>query len=231
MGGSGRPVCPQRWATKQNNLNRKNPRLAREWHPTKNGDLQPKDVTPRASRKVFWICGKGHEWEARGIERSKGTGCPYCAGKRAADANCLETLVPHVAKQWHPSKNGDLTARDVTKSSNKKVWWMCRKGHEWPAMIDKRTNGNGCPACYKKPKIGHNLQSVNPNLAKEWHPKKNNGLTPKEVTCGSGKRVWWICKQGHEWGARIHNRHSGSGCPVCGRERAWKTRRKKVAGH
>jgi hypothetical protein len=83
--------------------------------------LLPKDVTPRSSKKVWWICGKGHEWEAIIYNRVKGRGCPYCAGFYACTDNCLETLAPHIAKEWHPKKNGDLTPKDVTKSSNKKV--------------------------------------------------------------------------------------------------------------
>ena len=35
---------------------------------------------------------------------------------------------PEVAKQWHPTKNGDLTPNNVTPGSNKKAWWKCDKG-------------------------------------------------------------------------------------------------------
>lgn len=38
-----------------------------------------------------------------------------------------------LASQWHPTKNVPLTASDVTQWSNKKVWWICNKGHE---MVD-----------------------------------------------------------------------------------------------
>ena len=40
-------------------------------------------------------------------------------------------------------------------------------------------------------------------LAKEWHPTKNSSLTPKDVTAGSNKKVWWQCSRGHEWEAGI----------------------------
>ena len=46
---------------------------------------------------------------------------------------------PEVAKQWHPTKNGDLTPHEFTSGSNKKFWWKCPKGddHEWmTAMTD-----------------------------------------------------------------------------------------------
>jgi hypothetical protein len=66
--------------------------------------------------------------------------------------NCLQTVNPELAKQWHPTKNGGLTPNDVTKGSNKKVWWYCENGHEWEASIANRTKGNGCPNCYRTQK-------------------------------------------------------------------------------
>ena len=32
---------------------------------------------------------------------------------------------------------------------------------------------------------------------------------------GSGKAVWWKCKEGHEWQATIRNRDRGARCPYC----------------
>lgn len=59
------------------------PELAKQWHPTKNGDLQPIDITKASNKKVWWICDKGHEWQATINNRSmRGTGCPYCAGRK-----------------------------------------------------------------------------------------------------------------------------------------------------
>ena len=41
------------------------PRLAAEWHPTKNGNLQPSDVTPGMGKRVWWRCSADpdHEWQ------------------------------------------------------------------------------------------------------------------------------------------------------------------------
>ena len=59
------------------------------------------------------------------------------------------------------------------------------------------------------------LANVNPGLAKEWHPTKNGKLTPFDVTCGSGKRVWWKCEEGHEWKTTVASRNNGCGCAYC----------------
>ena len=59
----------------------------------------------------------------------------------------LQVLKPDVAKQWHSTKNGDLTPNDVTLGSNKRVWWQCERNHEWEAVIFTRARGIGCPIC------------------------------------------------------------------------------------
>ena len=64
--------------------------------------------------------------------------------------------------------------------------------------------------------VGQNdLATVNPDLASEWHPTKNNRLRPTQITAGSNRKVWWKGACGHEWEAVIGNRSRGSGCPHC----------------
>ena len=77
---------------------------------------------------------------------------------------------PEVAKQWHPSKNGDLMPNDFTSGSSKKVWWKCDKGddHEWEAIVKNRTKGARCAICHGKKVVQSNcLQTLNPNLSKQ----------------------------------------------------------------
>ena len=205
---------------KKNSLAVKNPKLAKQWHPNKNGKLTPKDVTTGSGKKVWWKCEKGHEWEAIIGNRAKNRGCPYCAGKSVGDDNSLHILNPELSKQWHPTKNGELTPHDVTEYSNKKVWWKCKKGHEWEASIAKRTSGRGCPYCAGKNVCDDNsMYTLNPELSKQWHTIKNGELTPHDVTTGSSKKIWWQCEKGHEWEASIANRSKGVGCPYCSNQR------------
>lgn len=63
------------------------------------------------------------------------------------------------------------------------------------------------------------MATTHPDLAKEWHLIKNQGLTPQQVFKGSNKKVWWQCEEGHEWEAQISNRSNGTGCPVCRRNK------------
>ena len=214
--GTGCPYCSGRKAADDTCLQTVNPELALEWHPTKNINLTPKDIKPGSAKKVWWICKEGHDWKAQISSRNIGRGCPYCAGKKVCDDNCLLTVNPKLAKQWHPSENGELTPNDVTSNSGKKVWWICKKMHVWHTSVACRTRGRGCPYCSGQKVCDDNcLLTVNPKLAKQWHPTKNHRLNPKDVTIGSGKKVWWVCDKGHEWKAQIVSRKSGTGCPYC----------------
>lgn len=123
-----------------------------------------------------------------------------------------------IAQEWNYEKNATLKPEHFTPNSNKKVWWKCSKGHEWQAVIYHRNNGIGCPYCAGKKVLNgfNDLQTINPELAKEWNYQKNN-LTPSEVTPNSNKKVWWKCSNGHEWQARINHRNNGRGCPYCSR--------------
>ena len=52
-----------------------------------------------------------------------------------------------MAKEWDYEKNVNLKPENFTANSGKKVWWKCRKGHEWQTFIYSRNNGRGCPFC------------------------------------------------------------------------------------
>lgn len=205
----------------ENDLATVNPALAKEWHPTENGNLNPEDVTPGSGKEVWWLCPEGHPYLMVVNQRAKrGYGCPYCSGHRALKGvNDLATTHPDLAKEWNSEQNGNLTPHDVTAGSRKKVWWLCEKGHAYEQLVIKRSNrGAACPYCsgHKVLRGFNDLATVNPRLAKEWHPTENGDLTPFDVTAGSGKRVWWLCPLGHAYQATIHDRNSDdTQCPIC----------------
>ena len=198
------------------------PELAAQWHPVKNGALTPEMVGAGSTKRVWWRCEKGHEWVAVVASRAKeGRGCPVCAGQRVIPGeNDLATLYPKLAAQWCAEKNGGMTPYQVGPQSGRAVWWRCEKGHEWRASVVRRVQSeSGCPYCTgRKVLAGFNdLATLEPGLAAQWHPSLNGDLTPEKVTRGSHRKVWWLCKAGHVWHARIDSRTGKSrpGCPVC----------------
>ena len=64
------------------------------------------------------------------------------------------------------------------------------------------------------------LSITHPDLAKEWDYEKNAPVTPNDVTAGSPKKVWWKCKQNHNFDTVISSRtNRGTGCPYCSKKK------------
>lgn len=127
--------------------------LVAEWHPTRNGSLQPEDVLAGSGSKVWWLCDRGpdHEWEAQVRSRSiRGSGCPFCAHRLTAKSQSLAITHPDIAAQWHPTRNGNKKPEDYTFGSHFEPWWQCPdyKTHVWQARIASRTVMlSNCPSC------------------------------------------------------------------------------------
>lgn len=125
--------------------------LIQEWHYEKNAPLTPEHFTPSARANVWWKCSVGHEYKSFLYNRIKGVGCPYCAGKKVSSDNNLAVKDPRLAMEWSMLRNV-VAPESIYYRSTTKVWWMCKKGHEWLATPQKRVMGRGCPYCAGKRK-------------------------------------------------------------------------------
>ena len=231
------------------------PELSKEWHPVKNGELTPNNIAIRSNKVVWWylpyddsVSGKhfDFEWKASVNNRvSHNCGCPYLSGQKVwRGYNDLETKCPELSKEWHPVKNGELTPNNITAGSNKVVWWYLpyddpvsgkHFDFEWKASVNNRVSHNfGCPYLSgKKVWRGYNdLETRCPELSKEWHPVKNGELTPRNITTGSGKVVWWYLSYDDpitgkhfdfEWKENVISRAKfNCGCPYLSGQKVWR---------
>lgn len=204
-------------------------KIAKEFHPSKNGNLTADDFTFGSQESVWWKCRYDEDhpaWRARIGDRTiKESGCPYCAGKRAYKENSLKKLYPEIAREWHRTRNSSAWPSEVLPKSNKKIWWQCQKikSHEWQCSVASRTSGSGCPFCAgNKACKTNSLASLYPVIAEQWSKTLNTELGPEDVTCGSKRLVWWECPNGsdHVWQSQIKTRtiavsSSSNGCPFC----------------
>ena len=188
-----------------------------DWKKNNNLGLDPNKLSIGSGQKAWWICEKGHKWQAQIASRNRGAGCPYCSGRfTTPGVNDLLTVFPNIAGEWDFEKNPD-TPSNITSRSKRKVWWKCSHGHSYACTVSHRADGNGCPYCSNhKVLAGYNdLASMSPELALQWTYERNSPLLPSEVTSNSGKSVWWRCDKGHEWQAAVYSRQNGNGCPIC----------------
>ena len=77
--GSGCPSCSGNVLSDKNRLSIIFPDVAKEWHPIKNGNLTPDDVPYGTSKKVWWLCNKGHEYcTSVNSKTNSKNGCNQC---------------------------------------------------------------------------------------------------------------------------------------------------------
>ncbi|HTU79411.1 MAG TPA: zinc-ribbon domain-containing protein [Solirubrobacteraceae bacterium] len=235
--GHGCNACyaQSRWRVpRERSLAAKHPELLAEWHPTRNGELDPYTIGAAAKRKVWWHCARcGHEWQTTPwLRHTEGTGCPLCGRRRASEyktrvprERSLAVKHPQLLAEWHPTRNEGLDPYTVGAGSEREVWWRCsRCGHEWLTSPKERKRGTGCPACARRlagQRRAHvprerSLALRAPALLADWHPTRNKGIDPYSVGVGSDRVVWWRCRCcGHEWRATPNQRRAGQRCPTC----------------
>ena len=163
-------------------------------------------------------------------------GVMILGGRVKVGTNDLGTRCPELALEWHKSKNGDMTPKDVCVKSLKKVWWqkVVRKAEkeyilEWEATIANRVGGAGCPYLSNPPRkvlTGFNdFASNNLELCKKWNYVKNENITPDKIYENTNTKYWWIHKVVrddkefiHEWKTTptvIKKSKGADGCPIC----------------
>ena len=129
----------------------------------------------------------------------------------------LAALYPEIAKEWHPTKNGNLLPNMFLCGSGYKAWWLCPKcGHEWQREINSRVGQKtGCKKCYLeriKTQCPNNKTiyqySIGGDFIKEW---RSLSFAARELhinisnisTCAKGKKQsaggfkWSYCKKPH----------------------------------
>ena len=154
-----------------------------------------------------------------------------------------------IIKYFDKEKNLNVKPEYITRSSGKKVWWKCDKGHSFQAPVHSIDQGMYCPICreelikkgglipldekyIKRLKFSDDIKSLaldSPDIAKEWDYDKNYPIKPENVVSRSSKKFWWKCsKCGYEWQTTPLVRTSGRGCKKCGYQSASKKMSKPV---
>ena len=230
--GQGK-VVNRRWKCPHNNLAVKYPNIAAEWDNMKNGNKKPEDYGHGSGEMIYWRCNKEgvcecHTWPSRIADRTRGSGCPFCANGIPCIHNNLLVNRPEIAKEWDYTKNSKRP-EEYSECSGDCVWWICFKEgvcecHRWQAQIRNRTgkNESGCPFCNAgKPCNHYNLQIQYPNIAAGWDYENNIG-SPQDYSPHSIYYASWKCDNKgicdcHRWQTSISDRTRDheNGCPFC----------------
>jgi hypothetical protein len=119
---------------------------------------------------------------------------------QSSESYNLYVLRPDLAKQWHPTKNGSLSPKDVSPGSSREVWWLCEHGHWWLASVRDRTRAE-CTFCRESIKRGEQRISFKAELRRmashpQWRYLAVISRPPSKVGYGGSA-------SGAEWKAAV----------------------------
>ena len=216
-----------------NNLLEKNPEIAKYWDYERNDD-RPEDYTPNSEKMKWWICSRCNKpYQSMIIVRTRenSTECFACSRKRGGEktrinalqngANTLAKKYPGLAKQWHPSLNGNLSPSDIPPNYAEKIWWYCDTCKQsWdrsPAVRIRNGDSDPCPICSGKRycKGVNDIATLHPNLVIAWHPSLNRTKRPEDYRSNDDTKVYWMCPNcGKEQLSKIRDK-TKSNSPLC----------------
>lgn len=234
--------------TEEDSLAQINPSLSKDWDFDKNAPLTPYMFSPNSEKKVYWLCKKGHSYEASiKMRNSRNSGCPICyaenrseivrKGRLKKSGILFGEVFPELLTEWDYEKN-TLSPFEVAPKSKLVVWWICPNSHQYKKSIMARACGNDCPECSSQKrsisarevriKKTGTLKEVYPEIVNQWDYEKNKSL-PKDFPPGSSEKVWWLCSLGHSWKTSIAQRtvlkHN---CPICAKMNSKSTQLKSA---
>nr|WP_145401429.1 zinc-ribbon domain-containing protein [Paenibacillus xylanexedens] len=144
LGGSGCPIC-YGYSKKNTDIFRRQVRLIAGGEFELVGEYKRDDEKTKVKHLT---CNVTFDiTPSNFIQRSK---CPYCSGRLIVESNSLATLRSDLLNEWNYKRNRDIDPKETGTGSGKKVWWKCKNGHEWQAVVHSRSNGTGCPQCREK---------------------------------------------------------------------------------
>ncbi len=145
-------------------------------------------------------------------------------------ADSLSNLYPDISKEWHPTKNGNITPNLVSAETHDQYYWLCPNGHMYKASVKNRVRmHSGCPYCSNQKilKGFNDLETTHPEIALDYDNQKNERKS-YEISRGCSDFVWFRChKCGYEFNYQLNTYVNNGGlCPVCSKK--GKTKFKKV---
>lgn len=123
------------------------PEIEKTWHPTLNGNLTPDKVYAYSSFVYWWVClDCGSDYDTTSANRANNHNCPYCAGRRVNETNCLWATHPEIVKiLWNLEDSYKYTAGSHTKADFKCLDCGYKiKNKEIKSVINQ---GISCPRC------------------------------------------------------------------------------------
>lgn len=180
-------------------------------------------LSVNSSKVICWKCSNGHTFKGKisTVFRRKNK-CFYCTGRAIASGeNDLQTLYPDLASEFDILQNG-ITPDKISPKDTKAYIWTCKNKHpSFRQQVNHRvTRQTICPYCSGRKIIKglNDLETLYPEIAKEWDIEGNGGVLPQDVSAYTYNSYKWICPKGHSYAKKVVHRtryHKPIDCPKC----------------
>ena len=105
-----------------NSLSEIAPFLVKEWHPTANGNLTPRNLEADYPKKVWWICSEGHKWQATIKNRMNQNDCAICKKEGVKKGTDETSSIPIFGKNRRKNKRFKTNAIVVIEVPTSGHW-------------------------------------------------------------------------------------------------------------
>ncbi len=195
--------------------------LVEEFAEDLNPGIVPSRVTLGSHKRLWWRCANGHVWDAVVSNRSKGSQCPQCSREMLLlkGSGVIASSARHM-EEFAADLNVGIDPHRITLGSNVKIWWRCRKGHEWQASPNGRKS-SGCRKCAfvsssmerRNRSSSRKTVSSVPELLDSW--SKSNEESSRVVLVSSKDKFAWECGNGHVTFRTPAGQMRLKQCPFC----------------
>ncbi len=202
----------------------KNPRRICDYFETAYdlANFRDRYISLNSQKKVEWRCCICHGiWSEKITRKKKYIYCPECQ-PRKKDKICIEGDCATAASYNYPDCDWGIFCSIHRKEGM--VEAKARQEYKDYIVKHHRCDGRKCKERWLT-KAGiicphNNLETVCPELCKEWDNDRNKGFRPSEISFGSKREIAWVCRNGHQWTCNVSNRvYKNSNCPVCSKLR------------
>lgn len=212
------------------------PHLIAEWDALKNAPHTLDEFTLCSPVLAWWRCVRGHRWKASitnrvGLNRTRGSNCPYCAHrlpgphrrKNGRGKITLASLNPALRPHWHQENNYPLQFDRITIGMDAHLWWHCSANpdHAFTMTVGTLRKGRPlqCPHCKEDARPTPTLEKLAPHLIPELLPEQPQyEKFIHDYSTNARHAAWWQCPQypHHQYQMSLKSRvRHGMNCPHC----------------
>ena len=154
------------------------------------------------AKKLEFVCPKGHRHSMSWDSFRQGCRCAVCAGK----------IVTHEQVKAAFESEG-YTLLSEYKRSDKKLDFLCPEGHKHSMSWDSFKQGARCTYCTKHGYKDNHPQRLTQDFVESAFAAKGYQLISKYEN--SGKKLDFLCPEGHKHSMSWDSFKQGARCAVC----------------